>query len=271
MPELPDAQRVPQPSPRTVAGVRKGKPPRPGPPGRPVTEALFSPNRGNQPTTVYVSGPVRSVVNGVAFALAEMLDLTPYWLDARDSKATPDGPDPVTTGWIPPDRLFISEGGKGLEQAPVGADKALWSIVRSDEPAEVLSHLNNFLHLPQLIQEIISAADPAGGPRALVVANSDRVAHLFPRTADGLQRVLATLAAASLSIVAAHTGPTTPGRFGFATVFRVEVGRAANWMEGTLVCEQGTGKGSFAVGRSNRLSDVPGIARVFRGLYATNP
>jgi len=253
-----------------IAGVRKEKPSRAVPAPSRNENFLFPPDRGTHPTTVFVGGPSRSVVNSVAFALAEMLDLTPYWLDVRNSSTISDGPDPVSTGWIPPDRLFVSESGHGLEQETSRTDRALWSIVRSDEPAEVLSHLTDFLRLPQLIQEIVSASDPSSGPRALVASNSDRVAHLFPRTADGLQRFLATLAAASLSIVAAHTGPTSPGRFGFATVFRLEVESPAAWMEGTLVCEQGIDRGPFAVGRSNRLSDVPGIARVFTGLFAAN-
>ncbi|MGA7861644.1 MAG: hypothetical protein WCB19_07280, partial [Thermoplasmata archaeon] len=219
------------------------------------------------PTTVFVSGPSRSVVNGVAFALAEMIDLTPFWLDVRDGKESSDSPDPASTGWIPPDRLFISEGGRGLEAEAPGTEAALWTIVRSDEPASVLSHLTDFLRLPELIQEILSTTGTNGGPKALVTANSDRVTHLFPRTAEGLQRFLRTLAASSLSIVAAHTGTGGPGRFGFETVFRLDVESPSSWTEGTIVCEQGIAQGPFAVSRANRLSDIPGIARVLSGLF----
>jgi hypothetical protein len=268
MPELPDVQRMPQPAPRLVASVRLGEPRRQKSGSGRSRDPPILPDGSSGPTTIYVSGPSRAVVNGVAFAFAEMIDLAPFWLDVRDPTAQSDGPDPGSTGWIPPDRLFVSEGGRGLEVAPENLGKALWTIVRSDEPESVLSHLTDFLRLPELIQEILSATGSGLGIKALVAANTDRVAHLFSRTAEGLQHFLGTLAASHLSIVAAHTGTTVPGRFGFATVFRVDVESPARWSEGTIVCEQGIAHGPFAVGRANRLSDVPAIARVFNGLYS---
>lgn len=270
MPELPDTGRAPQPSPRVVAGVRKQTSSQSKPSSGRGQDPPIRPEGSTRPATVFVGGPSRQVVNGVAFALAEMIDLTPFWLDVREAATSTDAPDPGNLGWIPPDRLFVSEGGRGLEALTTKADSTLWTIVRSDEPASVLTHLTDFLRLPELLQEIIAAAGPNGGPKAVVAANSDRFAHLFPRTAEGLQRFLGTLAASSLSIVAAHTGRVGPARFGFRTVFRVEVAAAERWMEGTLVCEQGIDHGPFAAGRSNRLSDVPGIARVFTGLFPKN-
>lgn len=266
MSELPEAGRFPKPSRRATA-VRNEKPVGTGRIAAQRDNWFSLAGNGTRPSTVFVGGSSRSVVNSVAFALAEMLDLAPLWLDVRDRSEAPTGPDPASTGWIPPDRLFVSENGRGLEPEAPLPDSALWAIVRSDEPASVLSHLTDFLHLPTLLQEIVSAAEPSGAPKALVVANSDRVAHLFPRTADGLQQYLRTLAAASISILAAHTGPSGPSRFGFKLVFRVDAPRPADWVRGTLVCEQGIDGGPFSVGRTNRLSDLPSVARVFRGLF----
>jgi hypothetical protein len=267
MPELPDAQRVPQPSPRIVASVQRADVPPSSSGGSRGHNPSILPNRSGGPTTVFVGGSSRPIVNSVAFAVAEAIDLTPFWLDVRDSRARDEGPDPGSMGWIPPDRLFVSQDGHGLEEEVDGAMEALWTIVRSDEPASVLSNLTDFLRLPELIQEILSATSPTGTPKAMVAANSDRVTHLFPRTAEGLQRFLATLSASSLSIIAAHTGPDVPGRFGFATVFRVKADSPDQWMEGTIVCEKGIERGPLAVGRATRLSDVPGIARVFKGIF----
>jgi hypothetical protein len=267
MPELPDAQRVPQPSPRLRANVRQQNAAGLGSSEGHIRDPPIRPTRGATPATVFVSGASRPVVNSVAFALAEIIDLTPFWLEIRSSDKPREGPDPGSTGWIPPDRLFVSEGGRGLEPNSLVAGSGLWAIVRSDEPASILSHLTDFLRLPDVVQEILSATPSGGGPKALVVANSDQVAHLFPRTADGLQRLLGTMAPTALNIIAAHTGRTGPGRFGFATVFRLDVESPTKWMEGTIVCEQGIHQGAFAVGRANRLSDIPGIARVFTGLF----
>ena len=267
----PQAHRPPPSRPGPVASGRPSGAARSKRAGGTNRDPPIQSNGSPGPTTVFVRGTSRPVVNSVGFALAELTDLTPLWLDVRDDTDGPSGPDPGTMGWIPPDRLFVSENGAGLAAGAPGAMKALWTIVRADEPAEVLSNLTDFLRLPELIQEILSAASSNGAPRALVLANSDRVAHLFPRSAEGLQKFLATLAASSLSIVAAHTGPSAPSRFGFGTVFRVEADSPTRWIEGTIICEQGIESGPFAIGRVNRLSDIPGIARVFTGLFPVRP
>ena len=271
MPELPDARRTSPPSPRFGASRRKVTPTRERHSARRGENPLVHRTHAGRAATIFVGGASRSVVNGVAFVLAEMIDLTPFWLDVRGSGVPLDGPDPASTGWIPPDRLFVSENGRGLEGYQHPVEKALWTIVRSDEPKSVLSHLSDFLHLPELIQEILSAAEPSGNPRALVAANTDRVVQLFPREPGELQRFLRTLAESSLSIVAAHTGPSGPGRFAFDTVFRVDATRPQSWLDGTITCEQGPGRGLLSVGRSTRLSDVPSIARVLEGLYGAGP
>lgn len=267
MPDPPVPERISRSGARPAPAPEKTPASKRAPGGR-QQDPPIRPAGSPHPTTVFVGGDCRPVVNGVAFALAELLDLTPFWLDVRDPAAQTDGPDPGTTGWIPPDRLFVSEGGKGLEATPLASTDALWTLVRADEPESVLTLLTDFLRLPEVIQEIVSTATANGGPKAVVAANSDRFAHLFPRTAAGLQRFLQTLEASSLSVIAAHTGRTGPGRFGFRTVFRVEVESPEKWMEGTITCEQGVDHGPFAVGRSNRLSDVPSIARVCLGLFA---
>lgn len=267
MSEPPATEPAPSPSPRALVTLQKASSRVRGVPGRnqdPPIRASGTPH----PTTVFIGGDCRPVVNAVAFAMAELLDLTPFWLEVRDPDAPLDGPDPGTTGWIPPDRLFVSEGGTGLQASKLASTDALWTLVRADEPESVLTLLTDFLRLPEVIQEIVSTASANGGPKAVVAANSDRFAHLFPRTAAGLQRFLQTLEASSLSIIAAHTGRTGPGRFGFRQVFRVSAQSPEKWMEGTITCEQGIDQGTFAVGRATRLSDVPSIARVCIGLFS---
>ena len=270
MAELPIMHGPPDPRRRAPPVAAQPKPSGLGTGFGPNGDPPIRPGRGGNPATVFVAGTSRPLVNSVAFALAETIDLTPFWLDVRDPRSTGEGPDPGNVGWVPPDRLFVSEGGRGLEPGRPGTQADLWAIVRADEPATVLSHLTDFLRLPEVIQEILSATTPVDGPRAVVVAGSDRVAHLFPRTAEGLQRFLGSMAVTSLNIVAAHTGPTGPGRFGFATVFRVAAESPRNWLTGTIVCEQGIDQGPFAVGRTNRLSDVPAIARVLSGIFPLN-
>lgn len=271
MPEQPVARRVFPPNPRTIERARRSAPPLFPPGGGSYQDPPIAPERGAGPTTVFVGGSSRGVVNAVAYALAELIDLTPFWLNVKDSRTRSIDPDPGSVGWIPPDRMFVSEDGRGLEVMVEGAMQALSTVVRSDEPASALSNLTEFLKLPELIQDILSAAPENGAPKALVAANSDRVTHLFPQTAKGLRQFFATIAAANVSILAAHTGPVGPGRFGFATVFQVRTASPGDWIEGTLICEKGIEGGPFAVGRTTRLSDVPGIARVLNAIFPAAP
>lgn len=218
-----------------------------------------------KPSTIFVYGDCRPVVNGVAFAMADMLDLAPFWLEVRDGKGG-DESNAATVGWIPSDRFFISQEGSGLEPNHGIANLALWTIVRSDEPAEELAKLTDFLRLPTLLQEMIGRWTPDSSPRAVVVANAERIKHLFPREPGELRRLLSTILEHSASLVVTHTGQPGDGRFGFNAVFRVHATSFESWNEGTLECEKGRARGPFSIGRPRRLADIPSVARILSGL-----
>jgi len=219
-----------------------------------------------QPCSIYVYGDCRPVVNGVAFAMADMLDLAPLWLEVRDPQDGHDEPTAGSAGWIPPDRLFLSDSGSGLEPNDAIANFALWNIVRSDEPGEVLADLTDFLRLPQMIQEVIGHATSESSPRAIVVANVERVQHLFPQEPGSLRRFLRSILNHSVSLVVAHTGPPGEQRSVFSAVFRVHASTLSAWKVGTLECEKGLMRGPYSVGRPRRLSGIPSVSRVLTGL-----
>lgn len=224
-----------------------------------------------KPCSIFVYGDCRPVVNGVAFAMADMLDLAPLWLEVRDGGGGHDGPTVASAGWVPPERVFLSEAGSGLEPNDGVANLALGSIVRSDEPAEALTELTDFLRLPELLQEAIGRAMPAPSPRAIVLANVERVEQLFPREPGSLHRFLHSILTRSVSLVAAHTGPPREQRFAFSAVFRVHASSFASWGLGSIECEKGLKRGPFSVGRLCGLSDIPSIARVLAGLEGSKP
>jgi len=223
-----------------------------------------------KPCSLYVYGDCRPVVNGVAFAMAEMLDLAPLWLEVRDAMDGHDGPSVAEAGWIPPERLFLSEAGFGLEPNDAVANLALGSIVRSDEPAEVLEELTDFLRLPQLVQQAIGAATSESNPRALVVANAERAAQLFPREPGTLRHFVRSILNCSVSLVVAHTGPVPEQNSAFSAGFRVHAPSFATWTVGSLECEKGLTRGPFATGRPRLLSEVPSVVRVLTGIRGSD-
>ena len=224
-----------------------------------------------KPSTIYVYGDCRPVVNGVAFAMADMLDLTPLWVEVRDAVRDGDEVTAASAGWIPPDRFFLSQEGSGLEPNDGVANMALWTIVRSDEPSEHLAELTDFLRLPLLLQEMIGRWTPDSGPRAVVVANVERVKHLFPREPGEARRFLATILNHSASLVVTHMGEPGEGRFAFNAVFRVHASSFDSWSDGTLECEKGRARGPFSIGRPRRLGDIPSVARILTALRGTHP
>jgi hypothetical protein len=227
---------------------------------------VLPPELQGRPCSIYVHGECRPLVNAVAFAMAEMLDLAPLWLEVRNPSKEATEPSVVSAGWIPPERVFVSDAGNGLEPNHLVANLALYSVVRSDEPAEVLLELTDFLRLPELIQQAIGVATIAPTLRAIGVANSERVAHLFPRNRDSLHAFLTSILHRSISLVAAHTGPTGPQRFAFDLVYRVHGSSLAAWGTGALECEKGVHRGPFSMGRPRPLGEIPSIARVLATL-----
>jgi len=255
--------RPPGPSPAYLG-------PEPGSPA-PSPHAFLPKGWSERPVSVFVGGNSRPVTNLVAYAIAEDLDTHPFWLDIRDPQAPSPPLDPARLGWITPERLFVSEKVADLAPQDSVANAALWSIIRTDEPENVLSHLADLLRLPSLLQQVVGRAAPAGVHRALGIANMDRAAHLYPEGAESLRAFLRTLLESSMSIVAAYAGKGSGRRFAFDLVYSVDADGQDNWREATISCEQGLAPLSTAVSGSQKLSEIPAISRVFARTLGPRP
>lgn len=242
----------------------------PGGPG-PSNHAFLPKGWSDRPVSVFVGGGSRPITNLVAYAIAENLDTTPFWLDIRDPHDHTPLSDPARLGWIPPDRLFVSERVAELEPQDSVANAALWSIVRTDEPQNVLSHLADLLRLPSVLQEVVGRATPAGLQRALGIANMDLAAHLYPGEPEALRAFLMTLLQSSLSIVAAYTGKVSTRRFAFDLVYSVDGEGKEDWRDATISCEQGLAPLAPAVAGSRKISEIPALSRVFARTLGPRP
>jgi len=269
---MPDPSQNPEPTSSASAGspVRRSRDPPEGVHPVDLDERWIVPSGTvGKPCSIFVYGDCRPVVNGVAFALADMLDLAPLWLEVHEGLDGHDGPSVASAGWVPAERVLWSAAGSGLEPNDAIANLALWAVVRSDEPVGEVTDLTDFLRLPELIQEAIGRAVIDSRPRTLVVANTERADQLVPHERSSLQRFLRSITNRSVSLVVAHTGTPLEQRFAFSAAFRVHAPSFASWRVGSLECEKGLMRGPFAVGRPWRLSDVPSIARVLAGLQRT--
>lgn len=225
----------------------------------------------DRPVSVFVGGSSRPLTNLVAYAVAETLDTKPFWLDIREPHGPVPVSDPARLGWIPSDRLFVSEQVGDLEPQDTVANAALWSIIRTDEPESVLSHLADLLRLPTLLQEVVGRATPTGTRRALGIANMDRAAHLYPGDPEALRVLLKTLLSSSLSIVGAYTGKVGTRRFAFDLVYSVEADGQEDWRDATISCEQGLAPLAPAIAEPRKLSEIPALSRVFARTLGQRP
>ena len=209
---------------------------------------------------IYVWGTSRPIVNRVVFSLARSLDATPLWLEMLERG---EEPDPLRLGWVPRERLYLSERPEDMEPARAVGNLALWNIVRFDEPASLLARLTDFVRLPPLVQEALAASTTGPRLRALAVGNADRVEHLFHDRSEELQWLIQYLRESSLCLVVGATTPPGVGRAAFDYEFRVEGVSMEEWRSATIVCDRCALGGACPVGRAQPLARIPGLTDLF--------
>jgi hypothetical protein len=221
---------------------------------------FLPPTWDRRPVAVLVWGDSRAIINRVIFSMVRSLDPTPLWLEVTDPG---EDPEPRRLGWIPPDRLYVSERREDLEPARAMGNLALWGIVRSDEPATLLARLTDFVRLPPLVQEVLGGSTPTNRPRALAVGNAGRVAQLFRERPEELQWLVTYLRESSLSLVAGGVQPPGTARGVFDCEFHVEGQSMSNWREATVACDRSRIVGTYPIGRPRALGQIPGLADLF--------
>ncbi|MGA7846363.1 MAG: hypothetical protein WCB18_04645 [Thermoplasmata archaeon] len=209
---------------------------------------------------ILVWGASRPIVNRVVFSMVRSLDAMPLWLEVSERG---EKPEPLREGWVPPERLFVSERPEDLEPARAAGNLALWGVVRSDEPATLLARLTDFVRLPPLVQEVLGGATPTSRLRALAVGNADRVAPLFRERPEELQWLVNYLRESSLCLIVGGTIAPGAGRGSFDSEFHVEGQSMEAWSEATVVCDRSRIGGYYPIGRPRALSKIPGLADLF--------
>jgi hypothetical protein len=210
----------------------------------------------------FLWGDSRAVLNRVLYAMVRANDSSPFWLDIRGPADAPSEPGPVELGWIPPDRLFVTE--EPAEARPQNAvgNLALATFVRSDEPPQVLTHLSDFLRLPPIAQEIVSRLERADACHVVAIANTDRVRRDYPTTVEEVRHVIEPFLAAPILPFMAATSPPGDGRWAFDFVIEVRAKDLTHWREGLLLVEKAPPDSGFVKGRRVPLPSVPDLARV---------
>lgn len=242
-----------------------------GPTPSPASEADAGPSRQSwflpanwdqRAVAIIVTGETRGLVNRVAFSMARSLDPAPFWLEIVEHG---EDPEPLRMGWVPTERLYVTERPEDLEPARAVGNLALWGVVRSDEPATLLAQLTDFVRLPPLVQEVLGRTTADSRLRAVAVGNADRIGPLFAQHPEEVAWLVDYLRTSSLCLILASTGYIGPSRTAFDCEFRVIGDSLERWKEATITCDRSRVAGTFSIGRPFPIRAIPGIDSLFEG------
>lgn len=196
----------------------------------------------DRPSSVFLSGDNRSLLNWCALGLARKADPRFRWTDVRLTGEALDPTDPLARGAVPSDRLHVVEP-PSLTPNQRLADVARTrsdTLIDPAEPAAARQRLIDFLRLPTHTQELLSAAPPGAARPCVVLSNSHRLIALYPSNLVG--PIIRAIVDSGMTIISTFGDAAPEGRWAFDTVLRVEGGVPSRWREATLTIEKVSGE-----------------------------
>ena len=252
-----------EPSSRPAGLTRKLPSRRRSPEGEPDSKReppLFPSRLFRRPTTVFVYGPCRPLVDLTLIALAEATNPEFQWLEIGIPGEEQSQFDPVRLGWVPEDRLWRVECPDSLRPSDVGLNLVLFGLVRSDESSETLVQVTEFLRLPDISQRILAQRPPDGAPGVVVVTNAHRVMAAFsPNRVPGILTVHTN---AGFSVLVGYSDSPGAACAYFDFVFHVVGESVPKWRDGRVVCEKGIDAGPLGGSRPLLLPKIPLLSSV---------
>ena len=212
-----------------------------------------------RPTSVFVSGNSRPLLNWVAFALASSSDPTFVWTDVRLRGETVDPKDPLASNVIPEDRLSLVNADQ-LTRNDAVANMAFAGVIRSDEPPENVRRLTDFLRLPSHTQELLAATRRRGRPPVLVLSNAHRMVALYPT--DTVAPVVHAIVDSGAILLVTWADAPPEGRLAFTHILHVDGGAPSSWRQATLKVEKGGARGLPGEGSASPLGQVGPVAEI---------
>ena len=202
-------------------------------PPRWITPAMLA-----SPWRIHLRGASRVAINRAAWELASRTDPTYRWLHigAPFDPVEPD--DPAANGMIPHAQLFRSIPPAEFAQNQAGANLGLWAVVRSDEPAERLDPVIDYLRLPHLLQKAMGDASRVMGPGVCVVANCDRIAEHYPDDPADIGRLVDVWRRSGAGLLVTFANMVRRSRFEYDYVFVVREQSDAGWRRSSISCEK---------------------------------
>ena len=212
------------------------------------------------PTSLLFWGPHRYPLNRMLVAVSRRVDPGFLWLEIQDSGVPPEPGEPSTTGEL---------GGPGLHEiAP--ADSLAWPAPSSSHEAPRPRHAphrhpspGSVEDLPSPLRDLIERVRPGKGPRALSLANLDRLCVVHSEAPALLRRVLEVARSRGFTLIASATSIPPAERLVFDHVLHVTVPAHHPWTESVVEVDKGP-LGALVAERTPVRSLAP-FAREFSG------
>lgn len=223
-------------------------------------EACLIPELGERPTSVFLHGSNRPLLNWVLYAILVRTDPKFVWTDVRFQGERLDPLDPLARSLVPESQLSVVRPEELKRTHP--PTHQVSSYFHPDEDPDAVRRLSEFLGLPQHTQRVISHVDRVGRVPVLGLSNAHRLAGLydFGHVHPTIRAILDS--GVSLVMTWADAVPGESSAFDF--VLGLEGAGPLDWADAELRCTLGISRGEVRAGRSQRLGEIPSIADELR-------
>lgn len=221
---------------------------------RPAGPCLI-PELRERPTSVFLHGTNRPLLNWVLYALLHRADPEYIWTDVRFENETLDRLDPLARGVVPETQLSVV---RPTTLGPsVHPHTTASSFFHPEEDPEAARRLVRFLGLPQHTQEMISRVQPRNPLPILGLSNAHRLASFY--SAAAVQPTIRAILEGGVSLVMTWADAVPGGSATFDYVVSVEGASPLEWRRAELRLTLGLSRGPLRPGRVLRLGDLPEI------------
>ena len=225
----------------------------------PSPVGVLIPELTQRPTSVFLHGSNRALLNWVMYALLDRSDPNFRWTDVHlRGRAT----GPTRPSRAPRHPRESAEPCRTRRVSNAARTPPLryrrWFIRRS--LAESIRRALAFLRLPSHTQDLISRTSPGGSPAQVGMSNGHRLLAAFP--AATVQPTIRAILDSGVTFVMtwADAVPSTSKAFDF--VLGVEGAGPADWNNAVLNCGIGNSVGPVRAGKRLRLGELGPIANV---------
>jgi len=193
----------------------------------------------------------------LAFAIGRFVDPAFRWMSIRESENVPSEEERWVRRLLPTDRLLDPLVGSDLGKARRIPRQTFNSMFRAEGAASERIALDHFFLLPDRLQAILDETSSKSTPRAVVVANTNRVREFYPADPERLRAYTDVFPRSGISMITTSIPPPFRGRYGFDVVLRLVVPSDSEWRKAQLVVEKGLRSGEFRTGATLPADQLP--------------